>query len=41
MRWHPRSAVQAFLFVVATLGATGLLVAAGLNEAQTVPLHRP
>lgn len=34
MRLHARPVVQALLFIVATLGATGLLVAAGLNETQ-------
>lgn len=32
MRLHHHPAVQALLFIVATLGATAILVAAGLNE---------
>jgi len=36
-----RPAIQALLFVLATLGATGILVAAGLNEAANASCARP
>lgn len=41
MHWHARPVVQAFLFTVATLCATGLLVAAGLNETTATDCGQP
>lgn len=41
MRLHAHPAVQALLFIVATLGATAILVAAGLNESAAQGCAQP
>lgn len=41
MRLPARPAIQALLFIVATLGATAILVAAGLNETSAANCAQP